>query len=133
MSKKNLCHSQGLNDKPKRTGPLAVRVFFYRRGYNRRTCAAMEAAWIDHHSKKSLKRLLPRLDDIFDSRSGAAAAHGRQAFKEGLIRHWKLMFRLLGNLYGWHFNVYCRLEQILTSTARAWLDCSVTANTGGNR
>ncbi|MFY9706427.1 MAG: hypothetical protein WBV95_12015 [Desulfobacterales bacterium] len=93
----------------------------------------MEADWIDRHSKKSLKRLLPRLDDIFDGRSGAAATRGRQAFKEGLIRHWKLMFRLLGNLYGWHFDFYYHLEQILTSTAQAWLDCSAPADAGGSR
>ncbi|MGA9535245.1 MAG: alpha-amylase family glycosyl hydrolase [Desulfobacterales bacterium] len=82
----------------------------------------MEADWIDHHSKKSLKRLLPRLDDIFDSRPGAVAAHRRQAFEERLHRHWEPLFRLLVNLYGWHYDFYYHLEQILISTARAWLE-----------
>ena len=82
----------------------------------------MEADWIDHHSKKSLQRLLPRLVDIFDSRPGAIAAHRRQAFEERLHRHWEPLFRLLVNLYGWHYDFYYHLEQILISTARAWLE-----------
>jgi amylosucrase len=82
----------------------------------------MEADWIDYHSKKSLKRLLPRLDDVFDSRPGAVAAHRRQAFEERLHRHWEPLFRLLVNLYGWHYDFYYHLEQILISTARAWLE-----------
>jgi len=82
----------------------------------------MEADWIDHHSKKSLSRLLPRLDDIFDSRPDTGVAHRRQAFEERLHRHWKPLFRLLVNLYGWHYDFYYHLEQILISTARAWLE-----------
>ena len=82
----------------------------------------MEADWIDHHSKKSLQRLLPRLDDIFDSRPDAVAAHRRQAFEERLHPHWAPLFRLLINLYGWHYDFYYHLEQILISTARAWLE-----------
>jgi glycosidase len=58
----------------------------------------MKADWIDHHSNKSLQRLLPRLDDIFGSRPGAIAAHRRQAFEERLHRHWDPLFRLPINL-----------------------------------
>jgi hypothetical protein len=84
-------------------------VFFYRRGCNRRTSAAMEADWIDHHSKKSLKRLLPRLLDVRDI---------------NMLRGIKLS---IGKI----LDTEAALQ--MGSHGFVWLDCSVTANTGGSR
>jgi hypothetical protein len=82
----------------------------------------METDWIDHHSKKSRQRLLPRLDDIFDSRSGAVASHRLQALEEPLHTHCTPLFGILINLYGWRYDFYYHLKPILISTARTWLE-----------
>lgn len=82
--------------------------------------SAMETDWIDRHSKKSLARLLPRLNAIFDS-PGGLPAHRRSAFETRLRRHWAPLFRLLVELYGWHYDFFYHLEKILESTARAWM------------
>ncbi|MDP4856692.1 MAG: hypothetical protein NWR42_04730 [Desulfobacterales bacterium] len=84
-------------------------VFFYRRGCNRRTCAAMEADWIDHHSKKSLKRLLPRLLDV---------------------RHINMLRGIILSI-GTILDTEAALQ--LGSHGFVWLDCSVTADIGGSR
>ncbi|MGB8424880.1 MAG: alpha-amylase family glycosyl hydrolase [Desulfobacterales bacterium] len=82
----------------------------------------MEADWIDYHSKISLQRLWPRIDELLGHRAGDHAPHRRQAFEDRLRRHWAPLFRLLITLYGWHFDFFYHLEQILTVTARAWLE-----------
>jgi hypothetical protein len=82
----------------------------------------METDWIDHHSKKSLQRLLPRLDDIFDTRSGAVASHRLQALEKPLHTRCTPLFGILINLYGWRYDFYYHLRPILISTAQTWLE-----------
>ncbi|MFP4256280.1 MAG: alpha-amylase family glycosyl hydrolase [Desulfobacterales bacterium] len=77
------------------------------------------ADWIPRHAQKSLERLLPRV----------RAAMGPQDEKYDLLwekfeqrtrTHWEDMFRLLVQLYGWQYDFFYHLEQILVAAARSW-------------
>ncbi|MGA8239255.1 MAG: hypothetical protein WB818_01705 [Desulfobacterales bacterium] len=69
----------------------------------------MEADWTDHHSKKSLKRLLSRLLDV---------------------RHINMLRGIILSI-GTILDTEAALQ--LGSCGFVWLDCSVTADTGGSR
>ncbi|MDP4978198.1 MAG: hypothetical protein NWQ21_01975 [Desulfobacterales bacterium] len=69
----------------------------------------MEADWIDHHSKKSLKRLLPRLLDV---------------------RHINMLRGIILSI-GTILDTEAALQ--LGSCGFVWLDCSAPADTGGSR
>jgi len=79
------------------------------------------ADWIFRHSRKSLDRLLPRLQDRF-RRQIAEQPDWWQDFQQRLERNWEPLFRLLVQLYGWHYDFFYHLEEILASTARAGFD-----------
>jgi hypothetical protein len=69
----------------------------------------MKADWIDHHSTKSLKRLLPRLLDV---------------------RHVNMLRGIILSI-GTILDTEAALQ--LGSHGFVWLDCSVTADIGGSR
>ncbi|MGB5421951.1 MAG: hypothetical protein WBN03_07315 [Desulfobacterales bacterium] len=69
----------------------------------------MEADWIDHHSKKSLQRLLPRLLDV---------------------RRINMLRSIILSI-GTILDTEAALQ--LGSYGFVWLDCSAPADTGGNR
>ncbi|MFO7929825.1 MAG: alpha-amylase family glycosyl hydrolase [Thermodesulfobacteriota bacterium] len=77
------------------------------------------ADWIPRHAQKSLERLLPRV----------RAAMGPQDEKYDLVwekfeqrtrTHWEHLFRVLVQLYGWQYDFFYHLEQILVAAARSW-------------
>ncbi|HHP7233854.1 MAG TPA: alpha-amylase family glycosyl hydrolase [Desulfobacterales bacterium] len=75
------------------------------------------ADWIFRHSRKSLERLLPRLRHRFQSEMIGAPRRWRM-FQQRLEHHWESLFRLLVELYGWHYDFFYHLEEILAAAAR---------------
>lgn len=74
---------------------------------------------IHQQTKRSLERLLPRLDARFAAQADPA---DWAAFRGRLERHFPRLFRLLLHLYGSHYDFFYHLEEILASAARAWLE-----------
>ncbi|MFW6080583.1 MAG: alpha-amylase family glycosyl hydrolase [Desulfosalsimonas sp.] len=79
------------------------------------------ADWIPRHAQKTLRRLLPRV----------RAAMGPQderydllweKFEERTKIHWEELFRILVQLYGWQYDFFYHLEQILIMAARSWAE-----------
>ena len=74
----------------------------------------------DFEAELSLQRLWPRLQDRW--RLAEVDPAIRQEFESRLVQHWPRVFRLLLELYGGRYDFFYHLEQILLTTASAWLD-----------
>ncbi|QDT12173.1 amylosucrase [Planctomycetes bacterium K23_9] len=71
-------------------------------------------------SELSLKRLMPRLDAVWDA-SGADESL-RTEFNLRLEEYWYALFEILHELYGSRYDFFYHLEQILTTAATAWIN-----------
>ncbi len=67
----------------------------------------------------SLRRLLPRLDELW--RSEQVDERLRHEFDGRLALHWPELFERLFELYGERYDFFYHLEQILLTVARAWI------------
>ena len=80
--------------------------------------------WIRPEAEKTLKRLLPRIEDRFTDRIRAPEA-GWQDFAARLGRHFPALFAELHAMYGWQYDFFHTLERVLALLAQSWLDRSV--------
>ncbi|MBS3809159.1 MAG: alpha-glucosidase C-terminal domain-containing protein [Desulfobacterales bacterium] len=77
--------------------------------------------WIPRHAQKSLERLLPRV-------RAAMGPHDEkydllwEKFEGRLKNEWERLFRILVQLYGWQYDFFYHLEQILVTAARSWAE-----------
>ncbi|MFW5937098.1 MAG: alpha-amylase family protein, partial [Desulfosalsimonas sp.] len=77
--------------------------------------------WIPRHAEKTLERLLPRV------RTAMAPYDEKyerlwQGFEHRLRLYWERLFRVLVQLYGWQYDFFYHLEQILIMAARSWAE-----------
>ena len=77
--------------------------------------------WISRHAEKTLMRLLPRV------RAAMGPMDARydqmwEGFEQRLRQHWERLFRVLLQLYGWQYDFFYHLEQILVMASRRWAD-----------
>jgi amylosucrase len=77
--------------------------------------------WTFEHARKSLKRLLPNIENTFQSRIEASPEHWHK-FKDRLGFQWQRLFTYLYRLYGWQYDFFYTLERILSLLAKTWLD-----------
>lgn len=77
--------------------------------------------WKPEQARKSLKRLLPELEEAFAEQLKPVAFDWHR-FKNRLHREWERLFSHLHDLYGWQYDFHYTLERILRSLIRAWLD-----------
>jgi amylosucrase len=72
----------------------------------------------------TLKRLKPRLEPVWQeayTRYGEESKTARIEFEERLQEHWAQLFNLLRHLYGARYDFFYHLEQVLLTTAQAWI------------
>ncbi|MCF8037571.1 MAG: alpha-glucosidase C-terminal domain-containing protein [Desulfobacteraceae bacterium] len=77
--------------------------------------------WIPRHAEKALERLLPRVRTAmgpYDEKYERLW----QNFERRLRLYWERLFRILVQLYGWQYDFFYHLEQILIMAARSWAD-----------
>lgn len=81
----------------------------------------MNGDWIPRQAEKSLERLIPRIKPVIGPED---ESHNQvwEAFETRLRREWERLFRLLVHLYGWQYDFFYHLEQILATAARAWAE-----------
>ena len=77
--------------------------------------------WIDQHAPKALDRILKRVTQDLAPYI-QKDAHGWQGFTTRLQGNWQRLFGLLHHLYGWQYDFFYHLEQIVFTAARSWLD-----------
>ncbi|HSM74145.1 MAG TPA: amylosucrase, partial [Desulfobacterales bacterium] len=77
--------------------------------------------WRQAAARSSLERLLPRIEKNHEMR---LAGHPQQwqVFKERLEREWERLFACLHDLYGWQYDFFYTLEQVLDLLVGCWLD-----------
>jgi glycosidase len=76
-----------------------------------------DASWYETQSRRTLDRLLPRLQE----RSRFTADHW-QVFTQRLNTHFLRLFKLLHRVYGQRYDFFYYLEELLHSAAQMWLD-----------
>jgi amylosucrase len=77
--------------------------------------------WTDQHAPKALDRILNRVTrdlsaDILQN------PPLWQDFTDRLQNQWQRLFSLLHELYGWQYDFFYHLEQIVLTAARSWID-----------
>jgi glycosidase len=78
-----------------------------------------DLASLDHEIRRSLERLLPRLEQEF---SAYSASEDWRTFCRRLEEHFPRLFTHLLELYGQHYDFFWHLERILAQAAQLWLD-----------
>ncbi len=78
------------------------------------------ASGLSYEADLSLQRLSPRLQAFWDAND--ADEELRHEFGVRLIDNWEELFGLLFQLYGTRYDFFYHLEQILLTSAHAWLD-----------
>ena len=76
--------------------------------------------WRHEAAISSLKRLLPRIEKNYEDELIQQAAHWKR-FKTRLDREWERLFVCLHELYGWQYDFFYTLEQVLDLITRYWL------------
>ncbi len=77
--------------------------------------------WRKDAARQSLSRLLPRLEGHHASALRSAPEPWNQ-FKHRLHREWERLFGYLHELYGWQYDFFYTLEQVLDLLACCWLN-----------
>ncbi|MGD8721179.1 MAG: hypothetical protein PVG46_05205 [Desulfobacterales bacterium] len=108
--------------KPKRTGPLAVRVFFTGVAEIAGHEPLMETDWTDHHSRKSLRRLLPHLEKAVEQDDPQQI--------ESAVRRINMLRSIILSI-GRILDTETALQ--LGTYGFVWLDCSTPYDNGGSR
>ena len=79
----------------------------------------MLAINVEHESKRTLQRLLPRVEKEL-TESISADPQGWQEFHQRLLQYFPALFRLYLGLYGARYDFFFHLEDLLLSLARSW-------------
>ena len=77
--------------------------------------------WRKDAARKSLKRLLPRMEDAYAAKLAGSRIEWNH-FTRRLDREWGRLFGYLHDLYGWQYDFFYTLEQVLDLLTRYWLD-----------
>jgi len=80
-----------------------------------------EYDWRPEQAAKSLNRILPQVEKTFAVEL-AQAVHEWPEFKNRLHREWERLFACLHQLYGWQYDFFYTLEQILNMLVQYWLE-----------
>ena len=75
--------------------------------------------WMSTHAAKSLQRLMPHIEDRFKAEILAEPVHW-QSFLRRLNREWERLFYHLQRVYGWQYDFFFTLEQVLCLLAQSW-------------
>ncbi len=77
--------------------------------------------WTDQHAPKALDRILNR---VMHDLSADISQNPQiwQDFTDRVQDHWQRLFSLLHELYGWQYDFFYHLEQIVFTAARSWID-----------
>ncbi len=79
-----------------------------------------EYDWRPEQATKSLNRILPEVEKTFAAELGRDS-HEWQKFKNRLHREWERLFAYLHQLYGWQYDFFYTLEQIINTLVQYWL------------
>jgi amylosucrase len=77
-----------------------------------------DVVWFETQSRRTLDRLLPRLEERYRTKRGRMTADQWRTFTQRLIVHFPRLFKLLYRIYGEQYDFLYYLEELLNMTAR---------------
>lgn len=77
--------------------------------------------WIPAAAQKTLNRVMPRMEQYY-AEAIAEKPDDWDAFRTRLEREWERLFALLFQIYGWQYDFFYTLEQIIDMLIRSWLE-----------
>ena len=80
-----------------------------------------DVAWFETQSRRTLERLLPRLEERYRAKRGHMTADQWRTFTQRLDTHFLRLFKLLYRVYGQQYDFFYYLEELLSVAARMWL------------
>ena len=83
-----------------------------------------DVIWFETQSRRTLERLLPRLEEHYRARGakrGRMTADQWRTFTQRLDTHFPRLFKLLYRVYGQQYDFFYFLEELLDVAARMWL------------
>jgi amylosucrase/maltose alpha-D-glucosyltransferase/alpha-amylase len=80
-----------------------------------------DVVWFETQSRRTLDRLLPRLEERYRAKRGRMTADQWHTFTQRLNTHFPRLFKLLHRVYGQQYDFLYYLEELLNVAARMWL------------
>lgn len=80
----------------------------------------IEQNQIEHEASKTLKRILPRLEDTLQKEIAKEKNWGE--FKKRLQKNFLALFKLYAELYSHQYDFFYHLEDLIASIAKSWLN-----------
>jgi amylosucrase len=80
-----------------------------------------DVVWFETQSRRTLDRLLPRLEERYRAKRGRMTADQWRTFTQRLTVHFPRLFKLLYRIYGEQYDFLYYLEELLNVIARMWL------------
>jgi amylosucrase len=80
-----------------------------------------DVVWFEAQSRRTLDRLLPRLEERYRAKRGRMNANQWRTFAQRLATHFPRLFKLLYCVYGQQYDFLYYLEELLNIAARMWL------------
>ncbi len=80
-----------------------------------------DLAWFETQSRRTLDRLLPRLQERYRTKRGQMTAGQWRTFTQRLDAHFPRLFKLLYRIYGQQYDFFFYLEELLSIAIRMWL------------
>ncbi len=77
-----------------------------------------DVVWFETQSRRTLDRLLPRLEERYRAKRGRMTAAQWRTFTQRLTVHFPRLFKLLYRIYGEQYDFLYYLEELLNVTAR---------------
>ena len=77
-----------------------------------------DVVWFETQSRRTLDRLLPRLEERYRAKRGRMTADQWRTFTQRLVVHFPRLFKLLYRIYGEQYDFLYYLEELLNVTAR---------------
>jgi amylosucrase len=77
--------------------------------------------WRPEQARKSLHRILPDIEQKFAT-DITADSDGFDRFKDRLTREWGRLFTLLHSLYGWQYDFFYTLDQVVHTMMGCWAE-----------
>jgi amylosucrase len=88
------------------------------------TSVLPDITWFETQSRRTLDRLLPRLEERYRTKRGRMSTDQWRTFTHRLDTHFPQLFKLLYHVYGQQYDFFYYLEELLNVAARMWLERS---------
>ena len=81
----------------------------------------MDNEWVKQQASRTIERLIPRLQDYFNSNTKVSTSDWK-IFQKRLVLNFEPLFKILIHLYQEQYDFFFHIENLLISIAQSWID-----------